>query len=382
MGKRTRRFAVLGALAMASGFFFGTAAARAQSIGLSSANGAAGSSVTINATLTAGTTAVAATTNDISFDSSTPIATSTQGHCTITTTTACTTSTDCPILPTGLASSCAANPTVACTQNSDCPTGDTCPRNQPCVNDNAPACQVNSAIGKSGFFGFLPNYCSNSATTACATDADCSGGTCTVACTPGTNCTGMRALIFGLASTASELSAIPGGSTLYSCTVNIATGATGSHTLTVSNETAADTLTGALISGVTGTNGTVTVGNLGYTVCDVNRNPSSETGDDVGDFGDGSINIFDVKAIFNAAQVGIDAPAAGTARFSAMDSSLADSPPACGGDGTLNIFDYKECFNVGQLGAPSFPSYVRTGECPNGGACGSCSSAVAPTPGS
>lgn len=353
MGKRTRRFAVLGALAMASGFFFGTAAARAQTIGLSSTSGGAGTSVTINATLSAGGKSVAATTNDIGFDSSTPIATSTQGHCTIATTTPCTTSTDCPPLPTGLASSCAANPTVACTQNSDCPTGDTCPLNQPCVNDNAPACQVNSAIGKSGFFGFLPNYCSNSATTACATDADCSGGTCTVACTPGTNCTGMRALIFGLASTASELSAIPDGSTLYSCTVNIATGATGSHTLTVANETAADT-TGALISGVTGTNGTVMVGNLGYTVCDVNN----DTGDSAGQFGDGSIDIFDVRAIFNAAQLGTDAPAAGTARFSAMDSSPADVPPACGGDQSLDIFDVRDCFGVAQFGNTN---YVRTG---------------------
>jgi len=363
---------------MASGFFFGTAAARAQSIGLSSATGAAGSSVTINATLSAGGKSVAATTNDIGFDASTPIGTSTQGHCAITSTTACAASTDCPKL-SGILSSCSNDSTKACMQDSDCTSPGTCPQNEPCVTENLPACEVNAAIGKSAFFGFLPNYCSNSATTACATDADCSGGTCTVACS-GSNCTGVRALIFGLTSS-SEVSAITDGATLYSCTVNIAAGATGSHTLTASNESAADT-TRTLISGVTGSNGTITVGTGGYTVCDVNRNPPSETGDGVGDFGDGSINIFDVKAIFNAAQVGLDAPAAGTARFSAMDSNPTDAPPQCGGNGTLDIFDYKECFNVGQLGAPSFPSYVRTGECPSGGACGSCSSAVAPTPGS
>jgi hypothetical protein len=365
MGKRTRRFGVLCALAMASGFFFGTAAARAQSIILSNATGAAPSSVTINAKLSAGGKSVAATTNDIGFDSSTPIATSTQGHCAIHTATQCSAGTPCTdTLPATLPSSCSNDSTKACLQNSDCTSPGTCPRNEPCVNENAPDCQVNAAIGKSAFFGFLPNYCSNSATTACTADSDCtSPGTCTVACTPGTNCTGVRALIFGL-TTDSEVSAITDGATLYSCTVNIAAGTTGSHTLTVSNESVADT-TRALVCPTgdpvqpcpAGTNGTVTVGGgTPYWVCDV----APATGDDVGMFGNNSLNIADVKAIFKAS---LDpthfAPAAGTARFSAMDAAPADNPTTCGGNTSLNIADVKLCFKRSL--SSSEANYLRTG---------------------
>jgi hypothetical protein len=88
----------------------------------------------------------------------------------------------------------------------------------------------------------------------------------------------------------------------------------------------------------------------------------------VGQFGDQAIDIFDVRAIFNAAQLSVNVPVDGTARFSAMDSSTVDNPPACGGDGSLDIFDVRQCFGVAQLG---YANCIRTGTA-------SCTSVVAP----
>lgn len=105
------------------------------------------------------------------------------------------------------------------------------------------------------------------------------------------------------------------------------------------------------------TDGTVMVsGTSGWVECDVS--PSS--GDDAGQFGTTppAVNIFDVRAIFAAAQLGTNKPADGTARFSAMDSVTVDTPPTCGGNSTLNIFDVRQCFAVAQLGAAN---YMRSG---------------------
>jgi hypothetical protein len=71
-----------------------------------------------------------------------------------------------------------------------------------------PRCTVNPAIGKDdSSFAFLP-----------------------AGCTPGVDCTSVRALILSFA----ELDPIPTGSTLYSCEVEIAEDATGSYPLTCS----------------------------------------------------------------------------------------------------------------------------------------------------
>jgi hypothetical protein len=198
-------------------------------------------------------------------------------------------------------------------------------------------------------------------------------------CTPGVDCQQTQCLTVAFGGT------IPSGSVLYVCNVDIAANAAGGeYALSCSSVDVSDSAghslnpqcTDGQVEVVSVPTPTPTPPSQSYTVCDVNRATASETGDDVGDFGDGSIDIFDYKAIFNAAQLSIDAPAAGTARFSAMDSSPTDAPPACGGDGMLNIFDVRQCFEVGQLG---FTSYVRTGECPGAGPCpGSCTSAVAP----
>jgi hypothetical protein len=230
---------------------------------------------------------------------------------------------------------------MTCTTDADCPdltaplTG-----KEPCVNKNAPDCVVKAA-GKGGFFAFEPSNCT------------------------GANCTGIRALIFALNNVTT---AIPDGSVLYTCTVHIAGGtADGNYALTVpaASVSIADT-NFQLVANPTATNGQVTVGAVsGFTVCDV----SPSTGDAAGQFGDATIDIFDVRALFNAASLGIDAPADGTARFSAMDSSTVDTPPTCGGDQTLDIFDVRQCFNVSAGLADNF---TRTGTGTT------CTSAAAP----
>jgi hypothetical protein len=368
---------MLGVLFIAGGFFAGAAVAQPAINVSTTGSGSPGGTATFSVTLAANGDQVAATQNDITFDPNIPVAVASGSNCAITTSDTCTTDANCPVLPTPF-NICVGGSDAGktCTADTDC-SGGAC-SHEPCLTQTGtPECTA-QATGKQGFFSFLPHLCvgGSSPGTVCAKDSDCGTGTCTGACTPGTNCTGIRAIILAV----DNLNAIPDGSTLYTCTVDISSTATVGSTpaLTIGNESAGD-INQALISDVSGSNGKITVTSPvspSYTVCDVNRATAGETGDNVGDFGDGSIDIFDYKAIFNAAQLSIDAPAAGTARFSAMDSSTADAPPACGGDGTLDIFDVRQCFNVGQLGATN---YVRTGECPGAGPCpGSCTSAVAP----
>jgi len=306
MRKKNERTALLTSLAAAGALCFAGTGAYAASITVGTATGAAGGTAPFSVTLQTGGASVLGTQNDVDYDPSTPVAVSLQGNCGVTTSKTCTTDADCPnITPPPL-------------------TG-----KEPCVNLHAPACTVN-VTGKGGFFAFEPSNCKLDGTSPA--------------------CTGIRALIFALNNVTT---AIPDGTTLYTCNVNIKPGtANGDYPLTVpaASVQIAD-IHFQQVPNPTATNGKVTVGPVGsYTVCDVA--PSS--GDGVGAFGDGTVDIFDVRSIFAAAQLGVDVPADGTPRFSAMDSSTVDVPPACGGDQTLDIFDVRQCFNVGQLGATNF----------------------------
>lgn len=156
-------------------------------------------------------------------------------------------------------------------------------------------------------------------------------------CSPGVNCQRARVLIIQFPPLP-----IDDGSVLYVCTVEIAPDAPmKTYPLTCAAPAVSDPNGKALP--VECTDGQV---EAGFLVCDV----SSSAGDNAGSFGDGTIDIFDVRAIFSAAQLGTDVPTVGTDRFSAMDASTVDSPPVCGGDGTLDIFDVRQCFGVAQLG--------------------------------
>ncbi|GIW41058.1 MAG: hypothetical protein KatS3mg076_1635 [Candidatus Binatia bacterium] len=92
-----------------------------------------------------------------------------------------------------------------------------------------------------------------------------------------------------------------------------------------------------------------------FLVCDVV--PSS--GDDAGQFGNGTINNADIVAIFRASLLATARPPADTARFSAMDSAPPDNPPVCGGNGSLVNSDVVTCFRQSLL--PSLPRYDRQG---------------------
>jgi hypothetical protein len=175
-------------------------------------------------------------------------------------------------------------------------------------------------------------------------------------CTPGVDCQQSRCLIFAFGAT------IPSGSQLYFCNVHIAPAAvSGEYALRCLGVGVFDSAGHSL--NPLCTDGRIEVASVptptptppqGEIVCDV----VPFAGDNAGQFGDGVVDIFDVRAIFSAAQLGIDLPADGTARFSAMDSVTVDTPPVCGGDGTLDIFDVRQCFDVAQLGVTN---YVRTG---------------------
>jgi hypothetical protein len=81
--------------------------------------------------------------------------------------------------------------------------------------DGKPDCSVNAEIGKDDTtFGFLPS-----------------------GCTPGTDCTAVRAIVLSL----DNLDPIPSGSRLFTCTVAIAADATGAYPLTCSNAGAGNT---------------------------------------------------------------------------------------------------------------------------------------------
>ena len=164
-------------------------------------------------------------------------------------------------------------------------------------------------------------------------------------CTPGVDCRRSRVLIIQFPPLPIE-----DGAVLYTCTVEIAADAlVKTYPLTCSAANVSDPNGKPLP--VQCVDGRV---QTGVEVCDV----ASSAGDNVGEFGDGSTDIFDVRAIFSAAQLGVDVPADGTDRFSAMDASTVDDPPSCGGDGTLDVFDVRQCFAVAQLGATH---YGRTG---------------------
>ncbi len=96
-----------------------------------------------------------------------------------------------------------------------------------------PNCTVNPDIDKGGTaFTYLPN-----------------------GCTAGTDCTGVKALVLAL----DNVSAIPDGSTLYTCELAIsADAANGDYTLEVTDTGASDPDGGALAAD--GANGTVTIG--------------------------------------------------------------------------------------------------------------------------
>lgn len=101
----------------------------------------------------------------------------------------------------------------------------------PAKNGDTPDCAVNPAIGKADTaFAFLPS-----------------------GCTPGTDCTGVRAIVLSLAN----LDPIPDGSRLFTCTVALALDASGTYPLTCSNPGAGNT-DGDKV-GADCTNGAITV---------------------------------------------------------------------------------------------------------------------------
>jgi len=320
--RRTERMTLLASLVAVGALCFAGSAANAAQITVGTATGVAGGNASFDVTLQSQGTMVLGTQNDIDYTVNTPIAVSALGNCGITT-------------------------SMTCTQDSDCPelTPPPLTGNEPCVNKGAPDCQV-KVSGKGGFFAFEPSNC-GPATTAC---------------------TGIRALIFALNNVTTE---IPDGAVLYSCKVSVAPGvALGDYPLTVPAASVSIANTAfQLVPNPTAVDGKVTVTTAGggpYTVCDVSP---GDQGDESGQFGDGTIDIFDVRALFNAESLGINAPADGTARFSAMDSSTVDNPTMCGGDQTLDIFDVRQCFNVN---AGLVGTFIRTGT----GA--SCTSEAAP----
>jgi hypothetical protein len=90
-----------------------------------------------------------------------------------------------------------------------------------------PDCDVNPAIGKQGYFAFQPT-----------------------GCTPGSNCTGVKAIVIGIFESTQEecdanpdecynLDPIPDGSTLYTCRLTLGA-ASGTFPLTCANPDASD----------------------------------------------------------------------------------------------------------------------------------------------
>jgi len=98
-----------------------------------------------------------------------------------------------------------------------------------------PNCTVNADIDKGATsFAFRPNGCS------------------------GTACTSIRALVLST----DNVDAIPDGSVLYTCTVNIASTASGTFPLTISGVILSDPA-GNQIAGASGTNGSIAAGIVG-----------------------------------------------------------------------------------------------------------------------
>jgi hypothetical protein len=161
---------------------------------------------------------------------------------------------------------------TTCTADADCPLAD--PANassahEPCVV--TPNCAVNAA-GKEGFFSFLKT-------------AGCTGTACD--CTPGTDCTAIRAIVMSL--NIEKPTAIADGATLYTCTFNAVTSAVA---LTNGNQGAGDPDGNALAS-VGGTNGMLTPAGT------CSAAPPHCLGDS-GDPGDGSIDASETVKTINA----------------------------------------------------------------------------------
>lgn len=227
MRNRMGLVAKLGSLTAGAVLLLGTSAASAQTIGVDSKNiASAPGTATVTVSLS-GATGVVGTQNDMAFDTSAAILPNATGNCAVTNTTSCTTDANCPDLTAPFSGK------------------------EPCVNINAPDCEVAPGIGKSGFFGFLPSGC----------------GT-----TGGAACTSIRALILSLTSSSQAIANGP----LYSCVVSAPAGATGSHPLTVSNVRTANSSGQAVCGAAGGTactasNGSVTIGGTGPCAGDCNN---------------------------------------------------------------------------------------------------------------
>jgi hypothetical protein len=198
---------VVGSLIVAGALCCAATAAHAASLTASMAQGTAGSQVTFSVTLSTAGAMVAGTENDIAFDATnTPIGTAASGTGTCSVTTA-----------------------TACVSDTDCPSGETCQR------ADGPDCTAGSTLtNHQAVFAFV-----------------------------GTG--QMRAIVVGVSPPST--SAIPDGTVLYTCKVNIAAGANGTFPLTISNVGLADPL-GATVSPATGTNGSIVVGAAGPCIGD------------------------------------------------------------------------------------------------------------------
>lgn len=122
---------------------------------------------------------------------------------------------------------------------------------------SVPDCTRNQGIGKdSTTFRFLPT-----------------------GCTPGANCTGIRALVFSITDSGANLP-IPDGSALYTCNIQISNAAAlGPHTLAISNIVMSfPTPPGGRVPGATGNSGTVIVSTVPTTTPSAGATPTLTAG--------------------------------------------------------------------------------------------------------
>lgn len=187
MRNKLGRFAVVGSLMAGGALLLSVPAANAQTtIAAGNATVAAGGTATITVSLS-GATGVVGTQNDLSFTSDVSILPNATGNCAVTAGTSCTSDANCPDLTAPFSGK------------------------EPCVNINAPDCEVASGIGKGAFFGFLPAGCGTSG---------------------GQACTSIRALVLSLTDSSQAIANGP----LYSCVVTAAAeAADGANPLNVTN---------------------------------------------------------------------------------------------------------------------------------------------------
>jgi hypothetical protein len=222
MGKKTAEgIRKLGSLIATGVLCFAASTAHAASLTVSSPQGAAGTQQTFSVTLSTGGAMVAGTQNDIAFDNTnTPVGTALSG--------------------TG---TCSVTTSAACVNDSDCaaPTCTTCTSGETCVRAEGPDCTAGASLtNHEAVFSFV-----------------------------GTG--QMRAIVVGVSPP--SVSAIPDGTVLYTCKVNIASAAAnGSYPLTlVANSVAFADPTGAVVTAEAGMDGSVTVGvPAGACACDCN----------------------------------------------------------------------------------------------------------------